>query len=218
MPIKAILFDLDGTLVDSNDLHVAAWEEAFARHGHHVDRKRIRSQIGKGGDTFVPSLLPDLPEDEQEALADAHGEVFQGRFLDRVKPFPGARDLLRRVHDGGLKVALASSAAQKELDHYVGLLNARDLIDATTAADDVETSKPAPDIVAVALKKLGVAADEALFVGDTPYDVESGAGAGVATVAVLSGGFDRVALAGAKAVYDDAAALAMAFPAWVASS
>jgi HAD superfamily hydrolase (TIGR01509 family) len=215
MTIKAILFDLDGTLVDSNDRHVAAWEKAFARHGQHVPRDRIRSQIGKGGDTFVPALLPDLSDDEQEALADAHGEVFQGEHLDAVEAFPGAHDLVARVKAAGLKVALASSAAQKELDHYADLLGIRDLVDVTTTADDVKTSKPAPDIVAVALEKLGVAADEALFVGDTPYDIEAGARAGVRTVAVLSGGFPREALASAVAVYDDAAALVGAWPDWV---
>lgn len=214
MTVKAILFDIDGTLVNSNDFHANAWAEAFAKHGHSVDRRAIRDQIGKGGDVLVPSLLPDLPEKERNQLADAHGEVFKSRYLDLVKPIPASHDLLARVHEAGLKVALASSASTGELNHYLKLLDVKHLVDVSTTIDDVKTSKPAPDIVAVALEKLGLAGDEALFVGDTPYDVEAGAKAGVATVAVLSGGFSRETLDGARAVYDDAAALLAAWPEW----
>ena len=215
MPIKAILFDIDGTLVDSNDFHADAWVQVFAEAGHVIDRRRVRGQIGKGGDTFVPSLLPDLPGNEQQKLADAHGEVFKSRYLDQTKPFPGAHDLIAAVKVAGLKAAIASSASQNELKHYLDLLGVRELVDASTTADDVGTSKPAPDLVAVACEKLGVAPTEALFVGDTPYDIESGTTAGVATVAVLSGGFDRGSLTGARAVYDNVAALLAAWPDWV---
>lgn len=214
MPIKAILFDIDGTLVDSNDLHVDAWEAAFARHGLQADRASIREQIGKGGDNLVPALFPDLPEDEVEALSDAHGEVFKGKYLDQVQAFPDARDLVARVHDAGLKTALASSASQEELDHYIDMLELRGLVDATTTIDDVEASKPAGDIVSAVLKKLGVAPEEALLIGDTPYDIESAGKCGVGVVAVLAGGFPREALAGVRAVYDDAAALLAAWPEW----
>lgn len=214
MPLQAILFDLDGTLVDSNDLHADTWVEVFVEAGHEIDRREIRGQIGKGGDTFVPSLLPGLPEQEQARLADAHGRVFKRRYLRRVRPFPGVHELLARVKGAGLKVAIASSASQGELDHYLDLLDARGLVDATTTVDDVAASKPAPDLVSAALEKLGVAGADALFVGDTPYDVEAAAKAGVATVAVLSGGFARETLAGARAVYADAAALLAAWPAW----
>lgn len=215
MPIKAILFDIDGTLVDSNDFHVDAWLEVFEHAGHHLARDQVREQIGKGGDMLVPALLPDLPDAEQEELADAHGEVFQGKYLEQVQPFSGARDLLRRVHESGLKVALASSAEQKELDHYVELLNVKSFVDETTTSDDVEKSKPAPDIVATALKKLALHADEVLFIGDTPYDIESGTKCGVETIALLSGGFSRDTLGGARAIFDDIAALNAGFPDWI---
>ncbi|HEX8383851.1 MAG TPA: HAD family hydrolase [Sphingomonas sp.] len=215
MPIKAILFDLDGTLVDSNDFHVDAWVEAFAAHGHRIDRDAIRGQIGKGADMLVPALVPGATEEQAEKLGDAHGEAFKGKYLARVRPFDGARDLLARVRGAGLKVALASSAAQEELDHYVALLDVARFVDETTTIDDVENSKPAGDIVATALRKLGVTADEALFVGDTPYDIEAGARCGVATIAVLSGGFSPDALTGARAVRPDVAALLAAFPDWV---
>jgi membrane protein len=214
MPIKAILFDIDGTLVDSNDFHADAWVEGFSKHGHDIDRDRVRGQIGKGADMLVPALMPGASEDEVEAMGEAHGEAFKGKYLDQVRPFPQARDLIARVHEAGLNVALASSASQGELDHYVELLGIADFVDETTTIDDVNRSKPAGDIVATALGKLGVEPGEALFVGDTPYDIEAGAKCGVPTIAVLSGGFSRDALSGARAVYDDAAALLTAFPEW----
>ena len=215
MPIKAILFDIDGTLVDSNDLHVDAWLEAFADHGHDIDRDAIRGQIGKGADMLVPALIPGASESQAEQLGDAHGEAFKGEYLDRVRPFPQARDLLARVHEAGLKVALASSASAGELDHYLELLGVAEFVDETTTIDDVNNSKPAGDIVATALGKLGVTAEEALFVGDTPYDIEAGAKCGIATIAVRSGGFSDDALTGARVVYADAAAVLAAFPDWV---
>jgi membrane protein len=215
MPTKAILFDIDGTLVDSNDFHADAWVEGFAKHGHEVDRNAIRGQIGKGADMLVPALIPGASEDEAEALGDAHGEAFKGKYLERVRPFLQARDLIARVQEAGLKVALASSASKEELDHYVELLGIANFVDETTTINDVNRSKPAGDIVATALGKLGVEPGEALFVGDTPYDIGAGAKCGVPTIAVLSGGFSRDALTGARAVYDDAAALLAAFPEWV---
>ena len=207
MTIKAVLFDIDGTLVDSNDLHVAAWDAAFREGGFAVDREAIRGQIGKGGDLLVPTLLPDIAKAVQEKLARRHGEIFQREHLATVRPFPDAHALLARVHDAGQQVVLASSAEQKELDHYIELLDARALVDATTSIDDVATSKPAPDIFAKALKKTGLKADEAMVVGDTPYDIEAARRCGIAAVAVRSGGFSEESLAGAVARYDDVAAL-----------
>jgi len=210
VPIRAVLFDIDGTLVDSNDMHVLAWEAGFATIGAKFDRQTIHDQIGKGTDMLVPSLLPRADEATQEKLGEAQGDVFKTRFLDRVKPFAGAHDLLARVHAAGQTVVLASSASSEELDHYIGLLGARDLVGATTSADDVANTKPAPDIFATALKKVApVSADEAIVVGDTPYDVEAAGKCGIAAVAVRSGGFSDKALlrAGAIALYDDVASL-----------
>lgn len=209
MAITAVLFDIDGTLVDSNDYHVLAWEQAFAGIGVRFDRQVIHDQIGKGTDMLVPTLLPDLDEEAQERLGKAHGDAFKSQYLDRVRPFPGARDLLARVHAAGLRVVLASSASKDELDHYLGLLDARELVAATTSADDVERTKPAPDIFATALKKLGVPPEEVVVVGDTPYDIEAAGKCGIAAIAVRSGGFTDDALtdAGAVAIHDDVAAL-----------
>lgn len=210
MAIEAVLFDIDGTLVDSNDFHVLAWEEAFAGIGARFDRGVIHDQIGKGTDMLVPSLFPDADDDLQERLGEAHGDAFKGKYLETVKPFPGAHDLLARVHATGRTVVLASSASSEELDHYLGLLDARELVSAKTSADDVENTKPAPDIFAVALKKVApLGADQVMVVGDTPYDVEAAAKCGIATIGLRSGKFSDEALreAGAVALYDDVAAL-----------
>ena len=169
--IKALLFDIDGTLVDSNDYHVLAWQEVLGDAGHDFTREIIHGQVGKGGDNLLPTLLPDLPEEEQEKIADKHGPLYRERYMDKVRPFPRARDLLARGKQEGLIVALATSANPEELEHYVGLLEGEGLIDATTGKGDVEATKPAPDIFVAAVEKAGVAPDEALVIGDTPYDV-----------------------------------------------
>ena len=210
MTIKAVMFDIDGTLVDSNDLHVLAWEEAFRGIGAEFSRQVIHDQIGKGTDMLVPTLLPDLDKAAQEKLGDAHGAIFKARFLDRVQPFAKARDLLVHVHAAGQRVVLASSASKEELDHYLDLLDARELVAATTTADEVVNTKPAPDIFATALKKLApLAPADVIVVGDTPYDIDAAAKCGVAAVGVRSGRFsdESLADAGAVALYDDVAAL-----------
>jgi HAD superfamily hydrolase (TIGR01509 family) len=210
MQTKAILFDIDGTLVDSNDMHVLAWEEAFAGIGAAFDRRVVHDQIGKGTDMLVPSLLPDLDEAAREKLGDAHGSIFKAKFLGEAKPFPRAHDLLAHAHERGQQVVLASSASAAELDHYLDLLTARDLVEITTSGDDVKRTKPAPDIFATALAKLsGVGAGEVIVVGDTPYDIEAAGKCGISAVAVRSGKFSDEVFrgAGAVAIYDDAAAL-----------
>ncbi|WP_076073121.1 HAD family hydrolase [Sphingomonas montana] len=210
MQIKAILFDIDGTLVDSNDMHVLAWEEAFGEVGATFDRQVVHDQIGKGADMLVPALLPAMDEAEQTALGERHGEIFKAKYLDAAKPFAGAHDLLAHAHGLSQQVVLASSASAAELEHYVGLLNAADLVSATTSSDDVEKTKPAPDIFATALAKLpGIGAGAVIVVGDTPYDIEAAGKCGIAAVGVRSGGFDDAVLeqAGAVALYDDVAAL-----------
>jgi membrane protein len=207
--IRAVLFDIDGTLIDSNELHVDAWVQAFGEHGHAPGAPAIRQQIGKGADNLVPTLIPGAGDAEVEALSAAHGRLFKQLFLPRARAFPHARDLLARAHGAGLRVVLASSASREEADHYLDLLDARSLVHAATSIDDVETSKPAPDIFAVALRKAGVSPEEAVAVGDAPWDAEAAGRAGIALVAVLSGGFEEAELrrAGAAAVYRDAADL-----------
>ena len=215
MTVRAVLFDIDGTLADSNELHVRAWLEAFQARGLETTPEAVHAQIGKGADLLVPALVPGADDKLAEALGEEHGAIFKAKYLGRVKPFSGAHDLLAQTKVSGRRVVLASSASKAELDHYVRLLRAEDIVDAGTSVDDVETSKPAPDIFAVALKRVGVRADEAAAVGDSPYDVEAAGKCGVATVALRSGGFSDEALleAGATALYDDAASLLAAFDA-----
>ena len=210
MQVKAILFDIDGTLVDSNDMHVFAWEEAFAGIGERFDRQAIHDQIGKGADMLIPTLLPDLDEARQKKLGDAHGSIFKAKFLSTVKPFAHAHELLAHANGRGQQVVLATSASRAEVDHYLDLLDARKLVTATTSSEDVEHTKPAPDIFASALGKLsGIAATEVIVVGDTPYDMEAAARCGISAVAVRSGKFSDEILrnAGAIEIFDDAAAL-----------
>jgi len=210
MTIKAILFDIDGTLVDSNDAHIAAWDTAFRREGIAIDRDTIHDQIGKGSDMLLPTLVPDASEDARDRMSEAHGTVFAEEHLDQVRPFADAHALLARAKSEGRQVVLASSAKQTELDHYLDLLDARDIVGATTSGDDVAHTKPAPDIFATALAKIApIAADEAIVVGDTPYDIAAAKRCGLRAVAVRSGGFADATLqeAGAVALYDDVAAL-----------
>ena len=208
MPKQAILFDIDGTLVDSNDAHVDAWLEAFRAAGLEFSREQIHEQIGKGGDNLLPSLAPDLGEDERDRIDKLHGDLFKGRYLPQLKPFPGAVEILRHAAAAGQKVVLASSASGEELDHHADILEAKSILTATTSKDDVEHSKPCPDIFAKALEKSGcVSPDDAIVVGDTPYDITAAGQIGVPAVAVRSGGFSDAQLAGAVAIYDDVAAL-----------
>jgi HAD superfamily hydrolase (TIGR01509 family) len=214
MMIKAVLFDIDGTLVDSNDHHVEAWQIVFQRIGARFDDEVVHGQIGKGTDMLVPTLLPGTDQAEQERMGEEHGTLFKSRFLAEVAPFAGASDLLRKVKDSGRQVVLASSASSYDLDHYLDLLDARDIVSASTTSADVENTKPAPDIFATALQKLApLRADEVLVVGDTPYDIEAAAKCGIGAVGVRSGKFSDAVLmkAGAVALYDDVAALLAAF-------
>ena len=205
--IRAALFDIDGTLIDSNALHVIAWTEAFAGVGRPVEPRAVAGLIGMGGDTLVPTLLPEADAALRADIAARHDTIFKGRYLAQARPFPAARDLVMRAHDAGLKAVLASSASAAEVEHYVALMDIGRFLAASTSIDEVARSKPAPDIFATALAKAGVPAAAALAIGDSPFDVESAAKSGVRTIGLLSGGFDRTALTGAVAIYADAADL-----------
>ena len=202
---RAILFDIDGTLVDSNEAHVEAWRRAFAAEGYSFSRGDIHAQIGKGGDNLVPSLLPDIPAEIQERLAQAEGDIYKREFMPQVEPFEGATEVLRRLAEHGHTLVLASSASRAEVDYYVDLLGADGLITGTTSKGDVAHSKPCPDIFTAALALTGGPADAAIVIGDTPYDVLAARRAGIDAIAVLSGGFDREELEACApvAIYQD---------------
>lgn len=201
----AALFDVDGTLVDTNDLHAAAWREAFLEFGLDQPFEAIRWQIGKGGDNLIPSLFPDLDPARHNEVEDFRGELFRRDYLPRATPFPGVRDLFERLVADGTKIVLASSSRSEEVDYYLGLIACADLVDATTSKDDVESTKPCPDIFAAALAKVApLGADEAAVVGDTPWDAQAAGKLGLKTVGFRSGGFpdEALAKAGACELYD----------------
>jgi len=203
-----VLFDVDGTLVDTNYLHVVAWWHAFRSQGHDVPMTALHRTVGQGSDQFVPSILGH--EDEQ--VANAHSD-FYGPFKHQLRAFDGAADLLRTTKKAGLTVVLATSASEAEAAHLTAAIDADDAIDVVTTKGDVDASKPDPDIVKTALDKAGLSAADAVFVGDTVWDVEAARKGGLDCVCVRSGGISASELrdAGAIAVYEDVADLLREF-------
>jgi HAD superfamily hydrolase (TIGR01549 family) len=206
MPPAAIL-DIDGTLVDTNYQHAIAWFLAFKQHEVFLPVWRIHRHIGMGGDQLVEALAgKDVDEEKGDDIRAAEKALYLAS-IESVEPFEGARELICDLRDGGRKVVLASSAKEQEVDHYLDLLDARDIVDSWTTSADVENTKPQPDLVNAALEKLGT--KEAVMVGDTPWDIKAAKAADVPTVAVLTGGFgaDELEEAGAAVVFDSIAEL-----------
>ena len=199
-----VLFDVDGTLVDTNYLHVVAWWQAFRSQGHQVAMTDLHRTVGQGSDQFVSSILGR----DDEKVADAHSD-FYGQWKHQLMAFPGAADLLRTTKKAGLSVVLATSASEAEAEHLTAAIDADDAIDVVTTKGDADASKPDPDIVQSALDKAELRPDDALFVGDTVWDVQAAGRAGLRCVCVLSGGISEAELrdAGAIAVYRDVAHL-----------
>lgn len=201
---RAVIFDVDGTLVDSNDAHARAWVDALAEAGHETAFERVRPLIGMGGDKLLPAAAGLAADgDEGEAVARRRGAIFREHYLPHVRAFAGARALVARLKERGLRLAVASAAEERDLRPLLAVAGAEDLIDVRTSADDAARSKPDPDIVAAALRRLGHAARDAVMVGDTPYDVEAARRVAVDCVALRCGGWSDRDLAGAVAVYDD---------------
>jgi len=200
----AVLFDVDGTLVDTNYLHAVTWWEAFLQYGHEIPMVAIHRAIGMGGGQVLDKLLPaDRDREQDEAISAAHDSL-AATFWPKLRPLPGAADLLRACKQRGLRVVLASSAGARDLAVLREVIAADDAIDAATSSGDVEQSKPAPDLVEVALERAGVPAGQAVFVGDTVWDVQACRKASVRCIALLSGGIGRSELeeAGADSIYD----------------
>lgn len=208
MTTRAVLFDVDGTLVDSNYLHVEAWSRAFAQLGQPVDSWRIHAAIGMDSDLLLKTLLGERAEESGERAAELHGR-FYGEVSQNLRPLAGARDLVREVARRGHTAVLATSAPENELAALRNALQVDDFISITTSSEDVAVAKPEPDIVRVALERAAVDACDAVFVGDSRWDVEAAARAGVRCVALRSGGTGALELfnAGAFFVWDDPAEL-----------
>jgi len=206
----AFLFDVDGTLIDSVDLHAKAWQEALAHFGFSVPYNDVRAQIGKGGDQLLPVFVPADELDGIGARIEKYrGDLFKRSYLPQVKPFPRVRDLFLRIRRAGQRIALASSANSSEVDHYKNLLNVDGLVDVQTSSSDVDCSKPCPDVFEVALQRLGADPARAIVIGDTPYDAIAARHAGLRAIGVLCGGFPEKDLRdeGCVKIYRDPADL-----------
>jgi phosphoglycolate phosphatase-like HAD superfamily hydrolase len=211
---KAAIFDLDGTLLDSVDLHALAWQEALAQFGHEVSFGKVRGQIGKGGDKLIPVFLsPADQRNHGKELEEWRGKRFRSKYLPLIRPFSAVPDLLRRVRHEGLRIAVASSAKKEELEKYLGIARIANLIDASTSSDDADESKPAPDVFQIVLQKLGIAGTDAVAVADTPYDSEAAGKANISTIGMLCGGFSESSLrqAGCVEIYPGPATLLACF-------
>ena len=206
MPQAAIL-DIDGTLVDTNYHHAIAWYRAFRQSGVNLPIWQIHRGMGMGGDQLIAYLAGDEVDEKLGDDIRAAEKALYLTFIEEVEPFDGARDFIAELRERGLTVVLASSAKATELEHYLDLLDARDLADDWTSSADVETTKPAPDLVQAAFEKAGT--EDAVMVGDTPWDIKAAERAGIETIAVLTGGFsaDELREAGAAAVYESIAEL-----------
>lgn len=207
----AVIFDVDGTLIDSVPQHAQAWQDAFKNFGHDIPFEDLRRQIGKGGDLLLPVFLSeDEIAEKGDALEKHRSKILKERYLPTIRGLPQVRALIERLLADGKQLALASSAKGDELQTYKKIADIEDLISVETSSDDAEESKPNPDIFQAALKLLdGIAADDAVVVGDTPYDAEAASKAGIRTIGLLSGGWtaEELKQAGCIATYRDPADL-----------
>ena len=207
MSLNAIL-DVDGTLVDTNYHHALAWHRALHAHGHAVQMWKVHRHIGMGGDQILDALIgPEAAAEQGDAIREAEAEAY-GELIGEVEPMEGARELIEKLRDKGATVILASSAKEDEVDHYLDLLDARELVDGWTTSADVESTKPDPDLVHAAIEKAGND-DPSVMVGDSVWDVKAAKAAGLSTLAVLTGGFSEAELrdAGASQVVESIADL-----------
>lgn len=206
--IRAVLFDIDGTLLDSNDAHAHAWLDALRGHGKDVPFDLVRSKIGKGGDKLLMEVAGiDHESPEGKLLSTRRTAVFKAHYLPDLGPTPGGRALIERLRTRGLARAIVTSAGGDELADLMRQAAVVGMFDALITSDDAENSKPDPDLVKAALDKLGVGPREAVMIGDTPYDIAAAARAGVSTIAFRSGGWKDRDLEGAIAIYDHPADL-----------
>ena len=209
--VSGVIFDIDGTLVDSVQLHTDAWVEALRHFGFEVAHEKVWSQIGKGSDELLPALLPaDVVERREKEIDKYRSDLYKRDYFPRVKAFPGVRALFERLKADGVRIALGSSAKGDELDRYMEIADIKDLVEAATSSSDADKSKPHPDIFHAACDRLkGVDRSALIVVGDTPYDAEAAGKAGLRTVGVRGGGWpdDKLKAAGCVAIYDGPADL-----------
>lgn len=205
MALQAVILDVDGTLILSNDAHAQAWVEAFATYGYDVPFDKVRPLIGMGGDKVIPKMVPGLNKEEGDgkAISQKRKELMIEKFAPTLASANGTRELVLHMKEQGLQLIIATSATSEELSLLLKAGKVDDLLDEATTSSDAKDSKPSPDIVQAALKKINMEPNQALMIGDTPYDIESANKAGVNVIAVRCGGFDDTQLKDAIAIYDD---------------
>jgi HAD superfamily hydrolase (TIGR01549 family) len=215
MSLRAFIFDIDGTLVDSNELHVQSWDRAFRHFGKTFPIEALRDQIGKGSDQYIPQFLTaDEIKRFGKQLDDYRSEIFRKEYLPKVRPFPKVRELFERIKGDRKRIVLASSGKQKDTEYYVDLLKIDHLIEGYVSGDEADRSKPEPDIFIACLDKFKLARKESIVIGDTRFDIEAAARAGLRSIGVTCGGTDANILraAGATAVYKDPADILAHYP------
>lgn len=206
--LKGVIFDVDGTLVDSNDAHAQSWVDTFKEAGYNVPFEKVRPLIGMGGDKLLPATIGVSPDSEEgKKLGERRGKIFRSKYLPHLRPLPGARELVLRVKRDGLKPIVATSAKDDELKALLKAAHVDDLMEEKATASDAKRSKPDPDIVQAAIGESGLPKKELVMIGDTPYDVEAATRAGVRSIGFLSGGWTREDLKGAAEIYDGPADL-----------
>jgi HAD superfamily hydrolase (TIGR01509 family) len=206
--LKGVIFDIDGTLVDSNDAHARSWVDTFAETGYAVPFNAVRPLIGMGADKLLPLTIGiSHDSDEGKKLTKRRSEIFRERYLPHLKPFEGSRQLVLRVRDDGLKPIVATSAKDQELKGLLKAAQVDDLMEEKATASDAKRSKPDPDIVHAAIEESGISPQHLIMIGDTPYDIEAAGKARVRTIAFRCGGWSDDALKGAAEIYDGPADL-----------
>jgi len=216
--LKAVIFDIDGTLIESVDLHARSWVDSFARFGIQVTFEDVRRRIGEGADRLIPAFVPpEMPDDRRKQLEEFRSELFKRDYLDKVKPFPKVKELFGSIKADGCKLVLASSCAADEIDQYKAIAGITDMTDHDVTADDAGSSKPSPDIFLQALDRLApIGPSQTCVVGDTKYDGEAARRAGVPFLGLLCGGSskDELERSGAIAIYRDPADLLTHWRSW----
>lgn len=205
MTLSGVILDVDGTLVLSNDAHAQAWVDAFAAYGYEIKFEQVRPLMGMGGDHVIPHLVPELNSQEGtgKQVAQYRRELILNQFAPHLVPTKGARDLVQKLQDEGLHLIVATSSTDQEMNVLLKIAQVDDLLHEFTTSDDAKETKPEPDVVEAALHKAGLVADRTVMLGDTPYDIEAAAKAGVGVIAFRTGGFSDEQLSGAIAIYDD---------------
>lgn len=206
--LKGVIFDIDGTLVDSNDAHAQSWVDTFAEAGYEVPFDAVRPLIGMGADKLLPQTVAIRHDSEEgKKLTKRRSEIFRERYLPKLRPLEGSRELVKRIKSEGLKAIVATSAKDEELKGLLKAARVEDLMEEKATASDAKRSKPDPDIVEAAIAESDIPAENLVMIGDTPYDVEAAAKADVRTIAFRSGGWTDESLRGAVEIYDGPADL-----------